>query len=499
MDSKRIPDTGWDKDRIKMRTYLVRYSEIGLKSKKTRNVMETRLITNATKMIERNNKKSTVTRERGRIYFFSKDDISNELERIMGIKTFSEVIGIEFSELEEILSKGKKLYKDVVSDKTFAVYSRRQGSHNFSSMDIDRLLGDILQPFSAGVDLKHPQVKIELEIRENHCYFSLDRKNGPGGLPIETEGKLISLISGGIDSPVSTWMMLKRGSPVDMIFVSLAPPLDVREFLTKAKILYDQWYAGYNPRIFIVDATRLIEDYLYAGKMKYANVSYKKMLYNIGEKLAELSNSNGIITGESSGQVSSQTPENLFQLSTGMKYPVIRPLIGMDKDWISDFARKIGTFNNDSSDEFCALFSEKPITRIKREELVEDLERLKSYDPIREEIVEIKGTEIDSYLDSIGKDNARIRKPEEMPEGSLIIDVRDRLSYKAWHPENALNITYRTLNGIMDQIDKQKPIVFFCKKGLQSANYAGKMRKLGYQAFYTDENVVRSQSIHQNP
>ena len=171
----------------------------------------------------------------------------------------------------------------------------------------------------------------------------------------------------------------------------------------------------------------------------------------------------------------------------------------MDKDWISDFARKIGTFNNDSSDEFCALFSEKPITRIKREELVEDLERLKSYDPIREEIVEIKGTEIDSYLDSIGKDNARIRKPEEMPKGSLIIDVRDRLSYKAWHPENALNITYRTLNGIMDQIDKQKPIVFFCKKGLQSANYAGKMRKLGYQAFYTDENVVRSQSIHQNP
>ena len=104
---------------------------------------------------------------------------------------------------------------------------------------------------------------------------------GPGGLPLGTEGKMVSLISGGIDSPVSTWMMMRRGSPVDLIFISLANPIDTKHFLNKALILYSNWYSGYNPYIYIVDASRLITDYLFKGKMKYANVSYKRKMYEI--------------------------------------------------------------------------------------------------------------------------------------------------------------------------------------------------------------------------
>ncbi len=478
-----------------MKKYLVRYSEIGLKTRKVRGMMETRLIDNALKVIHSDGKNATSSRERGRIYFDSEDDLSDQLSRVMGIKSFSEVITYTFETLDDIIEKGVEICVKNVENRTFAVNSRRSGNHTFTSMDIDRKLGEALLPFSKGVDIHSPDVRIELEIREKTCYFLLDHINGPGGLPVGTEGKMISLISGGIDSPVATWLMLKRGSPVDMLFISLADPVDTRQFLEKAHILYRKWYSGYNPRIFIVDASRLVDQYLYTGKMKYANVSFKKILYNIGEMIARREKAYGIITGESSGQVSSQTPENLFELSRNMEFPVIRPLIGMDKDWIMDMARSIGTFNNDSSEEFCALFSEKAITKIKRDELEEDMKRLSDYTPSEEEILEIRGTDIENVLYSMKKEkDFRIKSVEELPDHYVIADVRDPLSFKKSHPEGALNINQGNLKTFIDSLKQEDVIVFYCKKGLQSAGYAGKLRNKGYNAYYTDEKVMENQT-----
>lgn len=478
-----------------MKRYLIRYSEIGLKTKKVRGIMETRLINNALKVIHARGKNAIASRERGRIYFDSEDDISDQLSKIMGIKSFSEVIMFNFDTIDEILRKGVEIYADRVQEKSFVVNSRRTGKHEFTSMDIDRDLGEALLSFAERVDIHNPEVRVELEIRENVCYFLLDRINGPGGLPVGTEGKLLSLISGGIDSPLSTWLMLKRGSPVDMLFVSLADPVDTSWFLEKAHILYKEWYSGYNPKIFIVDASRLVDDYLYQGKMKYANVSFKKVLYNIAESIAKRVKAYGIITGESSGQVSSQTPENLFELSRNMEFQVIRPLIGMDKDWIMDFARSIGTFHNDSSEEFCGLFSEKPITKIKREELEVDMKRLSDYTPSDSEITEIRGSDIETLLNSLRNElDYKIKSLDQIPPHSIIADVRDPLSYKNNHIEGAINVNPGNLKVFTESLTEKDTVVFYCKKGLQSAGYAGKLRNKGFNAYYADESVIRNQS-----
>ena len=495
MDHKGNTNFDWNQDLENFNVYLLRYSEIGLKGKKTRNQMEIRLINNLSRSIISKGKTGTFVRERGRIFVVSAEEISKEISQVMGVKSFSSVKVIKFKDKQKLAEEIKGLFLERISGRKYAVYTRRTGSHDFTSMEMDRLVGDLLYPYSSGVDLRNPDIRIEIEIRNNLAYVIMQTFEGPGGLPLGTEGKMISLISGGIDSPVSTWMMMRRGSPVDMIFISLANPIDTKNFLSKALILYSEWYSGYNPFIYIVDASRLITDYLFRGKMRYANVSYKRKMYEIADNIAQKSGAYAIITGESSGQVSSQTPENLYELSMGIKTVIHRPLIGLDKDWIIDQARKIGTFHNDSTEEFCALFGERPITKVKHQELMEDVERISSYFPNESEIIRIRGNEIEEYLKKIGNPEYEIKSVENMPENSLVVDVRDPVSYKSWHPDGAININ----PGSIDQLDElnkeKKPVVFYCKQGLQSAYMAGRLRKKGYDAFFASEKIFRNQIL----
>ncbi|WP_061951405.1 THUMP domain-containing protein [Acidiplasma cupricumulans] len=113
--------------------------------------------------------------------------------------------------------------------------AKRSGSHSFTSMDIEKILGDALYKYSAGVDLEHPDIRIYIEIRDNRFYLFTEKIEGPGGLPLKSEGKLLSLFSGGIDSPVATYMVMKRGSATDLLFCSLAHPVDTVQMLMAAK------------------------------------------------------------------------------------------------------------------------------------------------------------------------------------------------------------------------------------------------------------------------
>ncbi len=493
MDYKRSSDFDWNQDLEKYYVYLLRYSEIGLKGKKTRNQMELKLINNLSKSLQSVMDQITFIRERGRIHIISRSEIWENISRVMGLKSFSRVRVIKFVNKEELISKIRDVFIGRVNGKRFAVFTKRTGNHDFSSMDMDKLIGDALYNYSNGVDIKNPDVSIRLEIRNNLAFIILEDYEGPGGLPLGTEGKMVSLISGGIDSPVAIWLLLRRGSPVDMIFISLANPIDTKTFLQKAQILYSKWYSGYNPNIFIVDASRLITDYLFKGRMKYANVSYKRKMYEIADRIASNSECYGIITGESSGQVSSQTPENLYELSKNLNTVIHRPLIGMDKDWIISMARKIGTFNNDSAEEFCALFGTTPITKIRHEELEKDMENLKEYFPEENEIVKIKGSEIKEYLERIGNPEYEINSFESLPKDAIVFDVRDPISYKQWHADGSLKINPSELEKEMKNIEKSKDVVFYCTQGLQSAYMAGRARKMGYNAYFASEKIFKNQ------
>lgn len=470
--------------------FIVRYSEIGLKGSKARERMEQLLIKNISTGLQRLSVQSEIKKGYGRIYILNETDAdgtADVLSRTMGIKSYSRAVSMKFDTLEDIKEKSLGLWSETVRGKKFAVRARRTGQHDFSSRDIMSSVGEVILPHGGRVDLENPEVELDIEVRENTAYFFTESGAGPGGLPLGSEGKLVALVSGGIDSPVAAWTVMKRGSPTDMIFCSLAPPIDTKEFLDSVRTLVQKWGHGYDPRIHILDGTKLVEVLTDEENFKYANITFKRVLYLLAEKIAERSHAHGIVTGESLGQVSSQTPESLHATSHNLDIPVMRPLLGYDKDEIVMLARRIGTFPESSRGEFCSLFASRPITRPRVSDLEEDMRNFDILEEILETDRVIKGSEISEYLMKLREEDV---ETSDLPENSIVVDLRSAEKYDEWHFPGAVNVNFRALDTLFSK-KTDGTYVFYCMKGLQSAYAASKARSVGAKAYFIRELKLR--------
>lgn len=470
---------------------IARYSEVGLKGSRARSMMISKLKTNINEGLRRLGENAKITTERGRIYlsdYTSQGNVLDVLGRTMGIKSFSPVVSITYAKPEEIAQKAVELYSRMLNGKKFAVRSRRAGGQPFTSKELNVIVGDALYDYSAGVDLDEPDIEVSIEVRNNRAYFYVENYMGPGGLPLGSEAPMVSLMSGGIDSPVAAWMIMKRGSPVDFIFVSLSHPIDTVEFLRSANTLIRDWALGYEPTVHIIDGRPLIDLLVLSHKIKIPGVTYKRILYNLAIAIARERNAYGIITGESLGQVSSQTPQNLFAINHGIDFPVYRPLIGMDKDEIADIARKIGTFPVSNKGEFCALFSQTVVLNASPEDIDRDI---LSYD-IQEKLLDsrtvLRGAEVEPYMKSISDEDYEIT---ELPENSIVVDLRSKTSYNDWHYENAISSGLGGVKKVIEENGNDRIYVFYCQKGLQSAYAASEARNMGARSYYTSSEKIR--------
>ncbi len=467
--------------------FIIRYSEIGLKGEKSRRQMENILIQNIKSELERYNIFPEFKKSDGRIYIFTDSKLLYDiLPRIFGIKSFSHAEEFKFRTIEEIVSITVSKFSGMISGKKFAVSAKRSGSHSFTSMDIEKILGDALYKYSAGVDLEHPDIRIYIEIRDNRFYLFTEKIEGPGGLPLKSEGKLLSLFSGGIDSPVATYMVMKRGSATDLLFCSLAHPVDTVQMLMAAKNLLDKYSIGYNAKIFIIDGSKLVTAISEHPDQMYTNIIFKKLLYEYAEYLCEKYGYNGMVTGESIGQVSSQTPQNLMLISEGIKYPVYRPLIGFDKEETINYSKSKSLFMNQSSAEFCSLFSKNPGIIVNHKDFYNEIKKFNVKDYMQE-LVEIDKNTIDDYIKSIK--NKRFRGELDNVE---FIDLRSRSDYENWHEPGAINLNLGELRNFIEHADRFKNYVFYCKKGLNSAYAASIMSKHGFNAYYVSERDLKS-------
>lgn len=470
---------------------IVRYSEIGLKGSRARSMMISRLKFNLNDGFRRRGIVPRITTEKGRIYISGYSDpepVLDVLSRTMGVKSFSPVIQFHFNEAEEIAGKAVELFSEKVQGKTFAVRSRRAGGQNFTTRDLNLLVGDALFDFSSGVNLDNPEVEVDIEVRNKVAYFYSESFDGPGGLPLGSESPLVALVSGGIDSPVAAWMLMKRGSPVDFVFLSLSHPIDTVEFLHGVKVLANNWSLGYEPLVHIIDGKPLIDFLLVSGKVKVPGVTYKRILYMIAVEIAKKRGAFGIITGESMGQVSSQTPENLLAINHTLDFPVYRPLIGLDKDEISDIARRIGTFPVTSKGEFCSLFSQNVVLNASPERIDEDLKDFDLLDELIGNEKVLKGSEIEEYLSGISDVDLEIT---ELPDDSIVVDLRSASSYDEWHYDESVPSKLGGIKDIVEKYGKDHIYVFYCQKGLQSAYAASAARNLGARSYYTTTEKIR--------
>ena len=335
---------------------IARYGEVGLKSNRVRRRFENRLINNIKASID-----AEVKVYQARIFIFPKDfdDAIEKLERIFGIVSYSPAVSTKstFEDVErDLATYAEKLHDEGLLDENtrFAISCRRVGNHEFSSQEMAAFAGAVVvKKYSSPVDLTNPELTIYLEVRDNDTYIFHEKIEGPGGLPLGTQGKVISLVSSGIDSPVATYLMMKRGCQIIALYCD-NQPYTTPDALKNYEDLIDQLnlYASGAP---IKKRVVKYGDYLSTCKSeapdKMTCVLCKSGMYKIAGMLAKKLHAEAVIDGSSLGQVASQTLPNILATREDLDVPVLSPLIGLDKVEITKIAQKIGTFEISKRDD----------------------------------------------------------------------------------------------------------------------------------------------------
>ena len=356
------------------RMFLIKYAEIGVKGK-NRYLFEDALIAQIKRTLRRVEGRFSVTKESGRIYVeavteFDYDETVAALKTVFGIVGICPVVLLQDNGYEQlsndVVDYMNKMYPD--KKRTFKVQVRRaRKNYPMDSMELARELGsDILDAYPEfSVDVHHPQILLQVEIRQNIYVYS-EIIPGPGGMPLGTNGKAMLLLSGGIDSPVAGYMIAKRGVVIDAVYFHAPPYTSERakqKVVDLAKLV--SRYSG-PMRLHIVNFTD-IQLYIY-DKCPHDELTIimRRYMMKIAEEIARKEGAVALITGESIGQVASQTVQSLTVTNEVCTMPVFRPVIGFDKQEIVDIALKIDTYETSIQpyEDCCTIFVAKhPVTK----------------------------------------------------------------------------------------------------------------------------------------
>ena len=354
-------------------TILVSYGEIALKGRYVRNRLEKQLAGQIKHQLKRAGyPEAEVTRRFGRIYVEGvPSEAASVVARVFGVVHAmpSTETSTEFeSVVEAIVEESMRALEE---EDGFAVRPKVVGSHPYGSRDISveagsRVLG--AHEFKVHVNLDEPDVTLYAEVRDKAAYIYTSMVPGVKGLPYGSQGKVVSLFSGGIDSPVAAWMMMKRGLDIHPLFMDQTPYVGPSyvERVKKAFKAVAEYVPmdGYN--LLSAPMGSVMERILESPESRYTCIMCKRSMYRMAEVYAKKNSLKAIITGESLGQVASQTMANLYVLDAAVSIPVLRPLIGLDKVEIEDIARKIGTYEITARKvEGCTAVSPNPATRSK--------------------------------------------------------------------------------------------------------------------------------------
>lgn len=356
------------------KAFLIKYGEIGVKGK-NRYLFEDALVRQIRYALKEVDGEFNVTKENGRIYAtavsdFDYDEAVAALKRVFGIIGICPVVQIEDNGFDDLAKHVVEYFDATYPDKniTFKVNARRaRKNYPMDSMEINMELGGrLLDAFpELKVDVHKPEVLLQVEIRNKINIYSVEIP-GPGGMPIGTAGRAMLLLSGGIDSPVAGYMIAKRGVQIEATYFH-APP-----------------YTSDRAKQKVVDLAKLVSRY--SGPMVLNVVNFtdiqlaiyekcphdeltiimRRYMMRIAEELGKKSGCLGLITGESIGQVASQTMQSLYCTNEVCEMPVFRPVIGFDKQEIIDLSEKIGTYETSIQpfEDCCTIFVAKhPVTK----------------------------------------------------------------------------------------------------------------------------------------
>jgi thiamine biosynthesis protein ThiI len=473
------------------------YPEITIKSRPVRRRLVRQLRKNLKKLLRELDDNVQVTGEWDVLDVETSSDDPLRIARfrrrlgcIPGIAQIQLVERYPLTDLDGIVDNCRPLYQDRLAGKTFAVRCKRQGKHPFSSVDVERHVGSALmqQTDAAGVRLKDPDVTVRLEIRQDFVHVVQQQEPGIGGFPLGSQDPVLSLISGGFDSAVSSYLCIKRGLLTHYCFFSLggrAHELAVKEV---ALYLWMNYSASHQVRFVTVPFEQVVEEILTKVENSQMGVILKRMMLRAASQLAEQLGIQALVTGESVAQVSSQTLPNLAVIDSVTDTLLLRPLILSGKQDIIDVAREIGTEEfSKHIPEYCGVISDKPTTRARPERIARQEEYFDMQ--LLDDAVAAARIQLVSQLagDLAGPQH-EIRTVGQLEPGATVIDIRhpdemerSPLRLNQEDAAEVLEIPFYQLQTFMEDKDRAVAYLLYCDKGMMSGLHAAHLADQGFE------------------
>ena len=465
--------------------------EIAIKGKAVRRQQMRQLCQNVRKLLARLDSDIRVEGFWDRVMVHGPDtqeppqDVIDTLRRVPGISSIQEIGMFPLTTMGAVAERAVEAFHSQLTDQTFAVRVRRHGKHHFSSVDLERAVGAALLSAcdSGGVNLKHPDVEVPVEVKGDHFHIAHRKHAGAGGYPLGSVETVMSLMSGGFDSSVAAYLMMRRGIRSHFLFFNLggdAHEIGVRQVV---HYLWQRFGASHSAKFISVPFEGVVAEIMESVNNRHWGVVLKRQMLKAAAVIADANNAKALVTGDAVSQVSSQTLSNLNVVDNASDLLVLRPLVSMDKQTIVDIAREIGTepFAR-TMPEYCGVISRKPATRAKPDRVEADEANM---DPsvLARAIENREDTRVDRLLETIRtpEDVELVRTPAAE---DVIIDVRHPTEGQASPlnlPSNpVVEIPFYELNERMQALPDDQQYLLYCDRGTMSRMQACNLKAEGH-------------------
>ncbi|AWB53899.1 tRNA uracil 4-sulfurtransferase ThiI [Pasteurella multocida] len=406
------------------------------------------------------------------------------LGRIPGIHHFLEVDEKPFTTIHDIFEQTLQDIGTSLDNKTFCVRVRRKGKHTFNSLDVERYVGGGLNQHipSAKVQLSKPDVTVRIDIENDNMMLIKARHVGIGGYPIGTQEDVLSLISGGFDSGVSSYMLIRRGSRVHYCFFNLGGAAHEIGVKQMAYHIWQRYSASHKVRFVAINFEGVVGEILEKVDNGQMGVVLKRMMVRAASRIAERFGIQAIVTGEALGQVSSQTLTNLRLIDEASESLVLRPLITHDKEQIIAMAKEIGTDDiAKSMPEFCGVISKNPTVKAIKAKIVQEESHF-DFAVLESAVQNAQYLDIRQIAEQTEKEVVAVDTVAVLSAQDVILDIRspEETDEKPLNMENVQVMPFYKLSSQFANLDQSKNYLLYCERGVMSKLQALYLKEQGF-------------------
>ncbi len=483
-----------------MQFVLKLFPEILLKSASIHRRMTMILQVNVQQILQRIDASVKVVREWDKLIVASNDESAENYQAILaqlrcipGIQYILDVQVSSFVDSADIVQQTKQMWQHQLKGKSFCVRVRRSGKHPFSSVQLQRQIGGCLfeECEHGGVDLRQPDLLIQLEVVQQNLFLIRASIEGIGGYPLGTQESVLSLISGGFDSAVASFQFIRRGSRVHYCFFNLGGAEHQRGVQQMAYLLWQKFGASHKVRFIAVDFSHVLADIVQHIPHGNQGVILKRAMLRVAQQVAQKMEIPALVTGEALGQVASQTLSNLQVIDRASETVVMRPLITWDKPEIIKQAEHIGVRAlAESIPEYCGAISTNPNVKTNLRQVEKDEQRLQAgllaaaY--AHAAWFDIADLAPHAHAPALTRESScrAPQRPRAMQRKDIILDIRapNEQEQKPFsHAENqVVSLPFYKLASEFPTLDQSKQYFLYCERGLMSKLQAMHLQERGF-------------------